>query len=374
MRGYTWLGLSNDSTCTHQLFSHSAAYETLQLHSLKQPQRDSRSYSLPQWAQGHWESVSVKGGRLVYKSDEEMLTYSLHTLSSPLPNRYLVRLESSCGQSAYACLAMEMRTNNIMELMLGKQGKSSHQQLCQVENFTSKQWITLGRDKEPASCPLVGDFSGALPDAEGLCARSITSCGRSDRMSYQVYNCQNNTEVFENRSYHCYGAFEEGGLVYTVVKRLDLPHKECFVGVNLDKGRSRITEAGTSCGRTKEPRTSGMLLSYTSDKCIEWQWEENTREESYVESNEGNQTDQNHTHAVELQLQTTTAPPVILKGLYVEQIKDKKKHVEYETIIVKKNMKINKTDELSDTSDGAHFESMFYFHFAFLLLGLLCSI
>ena len=116
MRGYTWLGLSNDSTCTHQLFSHSAAYETLQLHSLKQPQRDSRSYSLPQWAQGHWESVSVKGGRLVYKSDEEFTSYSLETISSPHMDRYLVRLQTSGGHAAYTCLALGQKTENIIEL------------------------------------------------------------------------------------------------------------------------------------------------------------------------------------------------------------------------------------------------------------------
>ena len=91
-----------------------------------------------------------------------------------------------------------------------------------------------------AICPLQGEYSGALPDAEGLCARSVTACGRPDLM-YQVinlscpsptyltlphvYNCENRTEVYEDRSYRCYGVFSEAGLVYTVVQRLDLPHR-----------------------------------------------------------------------------------------------------------------------------------------------------
>ena len=272
------MALSNDSTCTHQLKSHLKGYETLQLHSMKQPHRVSRSYSLPKWSQGDWESVSIKGGELIYKSDQDLSSYSAVSISSPLLDRFLVRLETSCGHAAYSCLALERRSDNIIELMLGKQGKSSDQKLCDPESFSDKQWLTLGRAKEPSSCPLVGEFSGALPDAEGLCARSVTSCGRSDRMNYQVYNCENTTEVFEDRSYHCYGGFEEAGLVYTVVKRLDLPYRECFVGITLDGGSSKITEAGSSCGRNKQPGNSGMLLSYRSNQCVKWQWDESISE------------------------------------------------------------------------------------------------
>ena len=44
-------------------------------------------------------------------------------------------------------------------------------------------------------------------------------------MSYQVYNCVNTTEIYEDRLYRCYGVFQEQGLVYTAVRRLDLPRK-----------------------------------------------------------------------------------------------------------------------------------------------------
>ena len=44
-------------------------------------------------------------------------------------------------------------------------------------------------------------------------------------LSVQVYNCENTTEVYEDRSYECFGNFSDSGLVYTVVRRLDLPHR-----------------------------------------------------------------------------------------------------------------------------------------------------
>jgi len=333
-RGFAWMALSNDSTCTHQLHSHSAGYETLQLHSMKQPHRVSRSYSLPKWSQGEWESVSIKGGNLIYKSDEDLTSYSTTTISSPLADRYLVRLETSCGHAAYSCLALERRSDNIIELMLGKQGKSSDQKLCHQDSFSDKQWLTLGKAREPSSCPLVGEFSGALPDAEGLCARSVTSCGRSDRMNYQVYNCENTTEVFEDRSYHCYGGFEEAGLVYTVVKRLDLPYRECFVGVTLDSGILKITEAGTSCGRNKQPGTSGMFLSYRSDQCVEWQWEERISDPvSLVAKNEKSlKPDMKHTsyNTEEVSMELSTQASLSKQDILEKDIKTNQDHIGYE--------------------------------------------
>jgi hypothetical protein len=329
------MALSNDSTCTHQLDSHSAGYEMLQLHSMKQPIRASRSYSLPKWAQGEWESVSVKGGHLIYKSDEEFTSYSAETISSPNTNRYLVRLETSCGPAAYACLALEQRSDNIIELMIGKHSKSSHQSLCDIEHFLEKDWLTLGKATVRSSCPLVGEFSGALPDAEGLCARSVTSCDRSDKMNYQVYNCENTTEVYEDRSYHCYGAFKENGLVYTVVKRLDLPFRECFVGTDLVDGRSMITEAGVSCGRDKEPEKSGMLLSYRSEQCVDWHWEE-VNKELFKEVIDRDTEKSNSKHKLnvtnKVSLETTTKASMIIKELNDDITEISTKRTEYKTL------------------------------------------
>ena len=211
------------------------------------------------------------------------------------------------------------------------------QKLCDPDSFSDKQWLTLGQTKEPSSCPLVGEFSGALPDADGLCARSVTSCGRSDRMNYQVYNCENTTEVFEDRSYHCYGGFEEAGLVYTVVKRLDLPYRECFVGLTLDDGRSKITEAGTSCGRNKQPRTSGMLLSYRSDQCVEWQWEENNSHNEpvtpVVKSEATFKSDMKHTlHIIEeVSMELSTQASLSIQAMLEEDKEKYHEHAGHET-------------------------------------------
>jgi len=283
-RGYTWMAMSNDSTCTNQLDSHSAGYETLQLHSLKKSltslSREVTGYSLPSWSQGNWNEkiFSVQGGRIIYRSDDDMTTYIAQSLSSPQPDRYLIRLESACGRAAYACIAIEKRATNIIEMKLGKQSKSPESQLCASENFLSFSWLTLSRQHAPSACPLQGEFSGALPDAEGLCARSVTSCQRKDLMQYQVFNCENKTEVYEDRRYLCYGIFKEGSLTYTVMNRLDLPGRECFVGVTLGDGKGMIAEAGKSCGRDKEPLVSGMMLSHQTDTCVQWELEEKRKQ------------------------------------------------------------------------------------------------
>jgi len=287
-RGYTWLALSNDSTCSHQLDTHSAGYETLQLHSLQQPLEPGQGYSLPEWAQGTWgDSVTVKGGTVTYAREEDFTRYTLHTVSSPRSNHFLVRLDTSCSPPSYACLALHLRADNILELRLGRRGKAPDSQLCQDSAFLGADWETLGRPMVGASCPLQGEYSGALPDADGLCARSVTACGKPQLMQYQVYNCENTTEVYEDRSYLCFGNFSEAGLVYTVVRRLDLPHRECFVGVTMEEGRvSVIQEAGTSCGRGKDPHSNGMMLTKTGGECVQWGWEEEEEKEEEEEEKE----------------------------------------------------------------------------------------
>merc|ERR1712106_625851 len=76
-------------------------------------------------------------------------------------------------------------------------------------------WVTQVRDRVP--CPMLGEWQGVIPDAEGLCTRSVTSCARPDQMQYQVYNCNNQMEV-----YQCYGQFQDQQLVYTLNKRKNL--------------------------------------------------------------------------------------------------------------------------------------------------------
>jgi len=84
-------------------------------------------------------------------------------------------------------------------------------------------------------------------------------------MEYTVYNCDNVTEIYEDRLYQCYGQFQDGGLVYTFTQRLDLPVKECFVGTVLEGVEHYVMEAGVHCARGKEPSVHGMIMRKESD-------------------------------------------------------------------------------------------------------------
>ena len=144
------------------------------------------------------------------------------------------------------------------------------EKLCSAENFTPSKWQTLGRmdAKEPPHCPLVGEYSGVIPDAEGLCAKSYTDCNNPEVMFYTVYSCNNETEIYEEREYRCFGQWREPetGLVYTYTARRDILGNECFVGVDIEHDKSIVTEAGSNCERGHQPRKYGMTLQQES-KC-----------------------------------------------------------------------------------------------------------
>ena len=147
---------------------------------------------------------------------------------------------------------------------------SGSESLCTAENFTPSKWITLGRTdlEDPTHCPLVGEYSGILPDADGLCARSYADCNNPEVMFYTVFNCANASEVYEEREYRCFGQWKDSeGLVYTYTERRDIPGKECFVGITMDGDeRHMVTEAGANCERGHQPQKYGMTLRRQS-KC-----------------------------------------------------------------------------------------------------------
>ena len=270
--GVTHLALSNDSTCVNQLESHLSGYETLRLerineHSAPEPVG---AHRFPAWAQGDWDRVHVRGSELVYRSAEELTTYRAQALLAPSAGRVLARVSTACGQLGYACLALEQRTENILELKIGRIDSRLDGSLCAPESLDPAPWVTVARAAVPAPCPLAGTFHGVIPDNDGLCARSSTSCARPDQMAYSVYNCANSTEVYEERVYQCYGQFQDGGLVYTFTRRLDLPLQECFVGTTLDAVEHYVMEAGAHCARGKEPSVHGMVMLKEADlECAE---------------------------------------------------------------------------------------------------------
>ena len=119
---------------------------------------------------------------MIYRDNVNFVQYELTAVSGTgNPGRFLVKVEAGqCGaHSGYACLAMERRNDNVMEMMLGHVvSRYEHgDMLCSSsESFAGKHWTTLTRLGHAAlrgnnTCPLVGQYSGTLPDGEGLCAR-----------------------------------------------------------------------------------------------------------------------------------------------------------------------------------------------------------
>ncbi|XP_040579619.1 uncharacterized protein [Lepeophtheirus salmonis] len=260
--GQTHLALSSDSTCVHHLYSSQDGYETLHLSRIMDNDADTTGVLLPSspectfpsWIQGKWNGIEVKGGRFTYRDEENFVTYR-GTCLSYSEHQFSVALETDCGQTFYACVDFAQRDTNVMEFRLGKTRGGT----CTLPD----KRLTFGRlnPSRPFLCPLKGEFTGVIPDAEGLCAKSYADCSNPEIMFHTVFNCYNVTEIYEQREYRCFGQWEEDGLVYTYTERLDLPGTECFVGVHIDDDRNVVTEAGSNCERGHQPMKYGMTLN-----------------------------------------------------------------------------------------------------------------
>lgn len=184
--GVTWLSLSNDSTCHNQLWSHNRGQQTIQLHSLHPATRSgarcsSSSGRFPYWSQGDWGEVRVDGGHIVYRDTATMVQYDLSLMTRLGGGQYLVKVEAGqCGAlSGYTCLSLQRRSDHVMEMVMGTvvtsyQGSGAG--LCPTGHTLPWLTLTRGHDIHVAgdrsdACPLSGQYSGTLPDGEGLCAR-----------------------------------------------------------------------------------------------------------------------------------------------------------------------------------------------------------
>ena len=135
--------------------------------------------------------------------------------------------------------------------------------LCGSENFQERTWTTQGRVDMVEKAPYLftGEYTGVIPDTEGLCAKLYSDCNNPEIMFYTIFNCFNRTEVFEEREYECLGQWEEEGVIYTYTERRDMQGYECFVGVTTKKGEIFLQEAGENCERGQEPLRYGMRMS-----------------------------------------------------------------------------------------------------------------
>ena len=68
-----------------------------------------------------------------------------------------------------------------------------------MENFLDRTWVTQGRQDvtETTPYPIVGEYSGVIPDTDGLCAKAYSDCNNPEIMFYTIFNCFNRSEVYE---------------------------------------------------------------------------------------------------------------------------------------------------------------------------------
>ena len=270
------LRLSEDSTCERM------EKEVYTLAKVSSPEVPS-DIVLPEWSQGEWDSVSIHGGNIVIRSQALLTTHQLVTLQSHQYGIYTVQVTTDCGNTGYACLDIMGRGDKgrILEVSLGQIYRHRHEVRCGLRR--DKQIVRLTQLRHREECPMPGEWEGEIPDGEGLCARSVTSCQDPSMMKYQVYNCARPEEVYEDRLYSCYGQYSHGGQVYTLTKRLDLQERqECFVGVTSDAGQHRVMEAGQHCERGQQPHLYGMVMEQV--KPLECDSDDATDNNNYLEN------------------------------------------------------------------------------------------
>ena len=136
-----------------------------------------------------------------------MTTYHMRAIMSPAPGMFLAKVETECGEQGYTCLALQPRQagilSSILEMKIGRINSQLEEVSCSYSALEDPLSVTrhLTQVRDKVACPLSGEWQGVIPGAEGLCARSVTSCARPDQMQYQVYNCNNKMEVYEDRLY-----------------------------------------------------------------------------------------------------------------------------------------------------------------------------
>ena len=321
MTGEIKFALSSDSTCTNHLRSPVEGYETMTLRPKAQkawPSHSSGQCELPEWAQGKWEHLHVQGGTVLLKDYRNFKTYTAKCVSQTGSNvhaeRFMLYARTQCGDEHYKCVWFKNRGDNALEFQIGKTryflvlidfeaeiipisfsglytSPHHNDSLCSEENFQDRTWTTQGRVEveDPTPYPIIGEYTGVIPDTDGLCAKLYSDCNNPEIMFYTIFNCFNRSEVFEGntnlvifiaddclvtfvclhvaeREYRCLGQWKEDGMIYTYTERRDLIGYECFVGLITAKGDIYLREAGHNCERGQEPLKYGMRLTQVS-KC-----------------------------------------------------------------------------------------------------------
>lgn len=273
LTGRVFVSLSADSTCYNQLRSPTDGYESLILTPFPEkspppPVLHARC-RFPDWAQGEWESVHILSNILVYRDEAQLQKLSLTCLrreNDASSEKFIVFTSTHCGEESYNCVWLKRRSVNVMEFQMGSQPSGAYSDtLCHDLQFNAEAWTTQGGRKTTHMfpCPITGDYTGRLPENGGLCAKVASDCNNPDVMFYTVSNCENRTQIYEEREYRCLGSWEDkDGIMFTYTQRRDMDGYQCFSGKVLNNGKEAyIKEAGHSCIRGEDPVTYGMKIT-----------------------------------------------------------------------------------------------------------------
>ncbi|CAL4137486.1 unnamed protein product, partial [Meganyctiphanes norvegica] len=206
--GRVFLSFSSDSTCINNLHSAWEGYETLVL-TPEPPTPPSHQIStstcaFPAWSQGVWEHVRVEGNMLTYTDMKSYKTYRVFCLDNERNGIVPVYAQTQCGDEVFTCLALQRRSNNVMEFQMSPDSSDGYDpELCRApQDRTWDRWLTQGRvDRfKQSPCPVAGEYTGRIPDAPVLCAKLYSDCNNPEIMFYTVYYCFNRTQVIEGKS------------------------------------------------------------------------------------------------------------------------------------------------------------------------------
>ena len=266
------LALSSDSTCVSNLESPESGYENLILKPKESPSWPylASSCMFPDWVQGDWEHIQFQGDTVLYKDHRNFKTYTGKCIPHRSGNseRYLVLTRTQCGDQVYKCFWLKQRGLNTLEVQVSLYDSSTpDHDLCRDENFLDRAWTTQGRMEitEKAPYMFTGEYTGVIPDTDGLCAKLYSDCNNPEIMFYTIFNCFNRSEVYEEREYECLGQWIEDGVIYTYTERRDMDGYECFVGATTKKGEIYLQEAGNNCERGQAPTRDGMRMSRVAE-------------------------------------------------------------------------------------------------------------
>ncbi|KAK8745085.1 hypothetical protein OTU49_000454 [Cherax quadricarinatus] len=268
--GRVFVSFSIDATCTNHLHSPWDGYEAMVLTPLPPPTPPTilhtTACAFPRWAQGSWQHLQIDAKELWVQDDGADKKYQTLCLSQHAPHgeRYALYSKTQCGDEEFSCIWIKKRAVNVIEYQMAAYPSAQYNasRVCSDDMFRGQEWSTQGRlDPENLSgCPITGEYTGVIPDAQELCARLSSVCSDPQHMHYTVHSCFNHSEIYEEREYRCLGQWSEGGVMYTYTHRRDVDTYECFAGVVVNTNEIFIIEAGTSCKRGLQPLAYGMKL------------------------------------------------------------------------------------------------------------------